>query len=197
MATLLETIDIFGELFEFFLPFMLVFTVAYAILMKTKVVSDSANVNGVISFVLGFIFAISGGGPFLLRLVPFLSIMFIVIFLTLMLFLFFKVDVSKVLETRGVVTTLIIVVIFFVLFVIAEMYGAQIAGAPSVATGENVTIDAAMQAAPVGRETCDFTQALGPQALSCLMGHPKVLGTVIVLGLLAVGTFFVIYIPKK
>ena len=197
MATLLQTIDIFGELFEFFLPFMLVFVITYAILVKTKVVSDSANVNGVIAFVLGFIFALSGGGPFLLRLMPFLSMFFIIIFMTLMLFMFFKVDVTKVLQDRGVITVVLLIVVFFVFFVIAQIYGAQLAGAKT-ATGDNVTVSEGDGSyIPASMETCDFTQTLGPDALACLIGHPKVLGTAIVLGLLAIGTFFVIYVPKN
>ena len=195
MATLIETIGIFEELFDFFLPFLLIFTVTYALLMKTKFLSESANINGAIAFALAFIFALSGGGPFLMRLMPFLSMFFIVLFMIIMIFMFFKADVTKVLQEPGVVLLLIGIVVIFVFYVIGEMYGAQIAVGGIGTAGANATVNQTTMVASA--ESCDFTQTLGPNALPCLIGHPKILGTSIVLGLLAVGTFLVIHVPGK
>ena len=46
-------------------------------------------------------------------------------------------------------------------------------------------------------ETCDFENLTGSRAMACIMGNPKVLGTMVLLGILALATFMLLYIPSK
>jgi hypothetical protein len=51
---------------DFFLPFILVFTVVFAILQKTKILGEKKNFNVVVSLVLGLVFVVphlTGGYP--------------------------------------------------------------------------------------------------------------------------------------
>ncbi len=50
--------------FGFFLPFLLMFSISYGLLLKSKVLGDSPKVIGVVSLLLGF-FVIGFGGPML------------------------------------------------------------------------------------------------------------------------------------
>ena len=43
---------------DFFLPFILVFTVVFAVLQKTKILGDKKNFNVVISLVMGLVFVV-------------------------------------------------------------------------------------------------------------------------------------------
>lgn len=50
--------------FGFFLPFLLMFSISYGLLLKAKVLGDNPKVIGVVSLLLGF-FVIGFGGPLL------------------------------------------------------------------------------------------------------------------------------------
>ena len=50
--------------FGFLLPFILVFTIVYALLLKSKALGDDKKIAGVIGLVLGF-FVVGFGGPVL------------------------------------------------------------------------------------------------------------------------------------
>ena len=101
MATLLETIGVFGDIFEFFLPLILVFALVTGVLQKTKVLSDKLNINSMVGFAVGFIVALSGAGKFLMALTPYLASFFVVIFLVMLIFLFFGADPKWLFNSKG------------------------------------------------------------------------------------------------
>jgi asparagine N-glycosylation enzyme membrane subunit Stt3 len=210
MATLLQSLGFFTDVFDFFLPFLLVFATLYAILMKTKVLSESANVNGVIAFAIALIVALSGAGKFIVTLTPYLAVLFVIVFLLFLSFLLFGVKPEWLFNTKGPATVIILVGVIFVLYVVGTLYGgsmstiggtetttaAGVTAEETTAGGTTTTTVTAAENLP-GPETCDFAHMTSGRAMTCLIGHPKVLGTIILLGLLAIATFFVVYVPKN
>ena len=190
MATLLEQIGVFGDIFDFFLPFLLVFAITYGILTKTKALSASININAIISFTIALIVVLSGAGKFLMNLTPMLSVLFIIVFLMLMVFLFFGAKLEDVLKSKFVVGLIIIISLIFVFYVAGSLFGGSLYGSVTSTTGESTTVATAQR-------TCDFTKSLGGAGVACIFGHPKVLGALVLLGLLAVATFFILYVPKS
>ena len=70
MATLLDNLGIFRDILDLFLPFLLVFAVLYALFQKSKMLSESQNVNSVISFAIAMIVVLSGAGKFISKITP-------------------------------------------------------------------------------------------------------------------------------
>jgi hypothetical protein len=200
MATLLESVGVFADVFDFFLPFLLVFAILYALLMKTKFLSENANVNAVISFAIAMIVALSGAGKFIMTLTPYMAGIFVIVFLIFLVFLFFGAKPEAIFSSNVIPAIIILIGIIFVFYVVSQLYGpsmSTITPSNEVAvneTGSNVTVSAAGQMP--GPETCDFAHMAGNQAMACIIGHPKVLGVIVLLGLLAIATFFVVYVPK-
>lgn len=205
MTTLLESLGFFTDIFDFFLPFLLVFAIVYALLMKTKYLSESANINAVIAFAIGLIVALSGAGRFIVELTPFLAVLFVIVFLMFLTFLFFGAKPEWIFKTKGPAMIIVLLSILFVFYVLGSLYGGSFSelgnkGSSGVvveegANGDTVTVSEDRTLPSV--ETCDFAQLTTGEAMACLMGNPKVLGTIILLSLLAIATFFVVYVPKN
>ena len=196
MATLIASIGLFGDIFDFFLPFILVFAIVYGILMKTKMLSERADVNSIVALTMGLMVVISGAGKFITTLTPLFAGFFIVIFMIFLIFLFFGVekDIKSILMGNRMIAALIIIVcIIFVFYAIGSLYGSGLYSATGVSEGVNASVNQSV----IGPETCDFTKIAGNVAVACLLGNPKVLGTLVLLGLMAIGTFFIMYVPKK
>lgn len=77
--------------YGFVLPWILVFAITYAILLKTKVLGDNAAISGVVAFVIAFmvplvrIFGMSMGGIFV-TVFGFGALVIIMLVLGLMIF---------------------------------------------------------------------------------------------------------------
>ena len=194
MTTLLESVGFFSDIFDFFLPFLLVFAVLYAILLKSKFLTESPSINAVISFAIALIVALSGAGKFLMALAPFMATLFMILFFMILMFLFFGVKLESVFQSKGVVVIVIFICLIFVFYVLGSMWGGKLyaAGQSTQTLDENETITAT----PTVTNTCDFRAIGQGQAVACIISHPKVLGAIVLLGLLAVATFFVVYVPK-
>lgn len=199
MATLIQSVGLFSDLFDFFLPFILVFAITFGILMKTKFLSERADVNSMVALALGLIVVLSGAGKFITTITPFFAALFIVIFLLFLIFLFFGIDkdIRNVLVNSKMIVALIVLIsMIFIFYAIGTLYGNSLyAGAATGETsaGTNATIN---QSAVIGPSVCDYSRIAGAQAVTCLLGDPRVLGTIVLLGLMAIATFFIIYIPK-
>ena len=70
MPTVFETIGVFGDIFEFFLPFLLVFSVLFALLQKSEFLSKEMNINAVISFTVALLVSLSGVAAFITKVTP-------------------------------------------------------------------------------------------------------------------------------
>ncbi|MCD6547416.1 MAG: hypothetical protein J7K22_02575 [Nanoarchaeota archaeon] len=190
MATLLQTLGFFSDIFDFFLPFLLVFAVIYALLLKTKFLTEDPNLNAAISFAIALIVALSGAGKFLMNLAPFMATLFMVVFFMLLIFLFFNVKLEEVLKIKSISLILIFISIIFVFYVLGQMIGQQVYEAGVGNATSNATHI-------IPTKACDFETVSGSRAIVCIISHPKFLGAITLLGLLAVATFFVVYVPKS
>ncbi|MDD5182268.1 MAG: hypothetical protein PHC66_03800 [Candidatus Nanoarchaeia archaeon] len=202
MATLLESIGIFSDIFAFFLPFLLVFALVYGLLAKTKILSESPSVNAVVAAVMGFMVALSGAGKFLMALTPYMASLFVILFLLFLVFLFFGAKSEWLFESKGPTITIILIAVIFVLYVIGQLYGSTLSNMASGEQTVNITEGASgevivNEVVLPGPETCDFEHLTGQRAMACIMGNPKVLGTVVLLGILALSTFLIVYVSKK
>lgn len=204
MATLLESLGFFSDITDFFLPFLLVFAVMYAIFMKTKMLSESSNINAVVAFSIALIVAFSGAGKFITRLTPFLTILFVILFLMFLSFLFFGADPKWLFNTKGPSMVIVMIGIIFVFYVMGNLYGSSFSAiddeelvTEEIVTEEGEVVTVTKEPVLPGYETCDFSRLRASQAMSCILGHPKFLSMVVLLGLLAIATFFVVYVPKN
>ncbi len=188
MTTLLESFGFFSDVFEFFIPFLLVFAVVFGILLKSKFLSDDSNVNAAIAFAVAIIVALGGGGEFLVGLTPFFAVFFVIIFFILMIFMFFGLDPKDIMQSKAIIFLVVAICAIFVFFVMGEMFGDQLA-VVSVedSVGNNIT-----NGAPVDYRD----ETIGSQAVARILSHPKVLGMIVLLGLLAIATYFIVNKPN-
>jgi hypothetical protein len=195
MSTLIQSIGFFKDIFNFFLPFLLVFAVLYAILQKTKFLTDDANINALISLAIALIVSISGAADFLMALTPFMATFFIIIFFVLMLFLFFGVNMGDVMKSKAVIVLVVVIAAIFVFYVLGNFMSAHPSASVAATTvnGTNVSVTSSGGAfGTVSEKTCDFTKISGPQAIPCILGNPTFLSIISLLGLLAIVTYFII-----
>lgn len=104
---------------NYVVPFMLVFAISFGILMKSKIISDRGDINGLVAFAIGFLFAILGGGDIVNKMIPVMITFLMVVFIAIMLFLFLgakESDFIKFIKNPGVALILIgfVVLITFV-----------------------------------------------------------------------------------
>ncbi len=83
-------VDIFKQLgiTDYVIPFLLVFTAMYGILTKLKIVSDRADINGLLSFAVAFVVVMAGAGFWINAIIPLLIMVFLLFFIGYLLFLF-------------------------------------------------------------------------------------------------------------
>ena len=202
MATLLQSIGVFSDIFDFVLPFLLVFALVYGLLAKTKFLSENSSVNAVLAAVIAFMVALSGAGKFLMALTPYMASLFVILFLMFLIFLFFGAKSEWLFNSKGPMITIIIIAVIFVLYVVGQLYGSTLSTLGSdqqtvnSTVGPNGEVIVNEQLIP-SAATCDFEHLTGQRAMACIMGNPKVLGVVVMLGILALSTFLIVYVTKK
>jgi len=88
---------------EFIIPFLLIFTIIFAILEKTKVLGDAkTQVNAIVSFVVGLIFvSVAYPKDVVSNMILFLTVAIVVAFVAMMLWGFVSGGESKLLTGDG------------------------------------------------------------------------------------------------
>jgi asparagine N-glycosylation enzyme membrane subunit Stt3 len=201
MTTLLQSLGFFSDLFNFFLPFLLVFAVLYAVLVKSRFLTDDANINALISFAVALIVVLSGAGKFIMALTPFMGTLFVIIFLMLMIFMFFGLKLEDVLQSKLVISLIVVVSLIFIFYVLGQIAGPAAyqmrTGTESIGSGNNttVTVSASPSLLSASEKNCDFSSISTNMAVVCIISNPKFLGAITILGLLAIATFFIAYNP--
>jgi len=182
-ATFLQAIGLLDYLgFQYFLIPLFVFTLLFAILQKYKIVTDKMDANAIIAFVLAMLTAMFPDlSTFLYRLLPLFVIFSIVGFSVMFFFMFFG------LKQEEVITFIkkpgIVIIIFAISTIIfANVFSAQFGSA--FVPGE---FEPTNESAYTGT---------GSQVFARILAHPKVLGTVILLILLALSTYLVAHSTK-
>ncbi len=172
MATFLDLtlIDFFDRIFVV----LLIWTIIFAILQKTKAVSDGLGINAIIAVAIAFLALISDTIIQLISfMVPWFALLIIFLVLLILLFQIFGVtDVSAAVNDKTVQWTLIGVGIVIVIAAFGTVFGQQLAAAAGSSSTDSGTATAAG-----GTGTTNFQQNI----YSTLF-NPKVLGMLVLFG---------------
>jgi len=114
-AEVITVLDQLG-LSNYVIPFLLIWTAMYAVTMKLKLPSDRADLNGILSFAMAYMFVAFGGGKMLNQLLPFFMIMFLLLFIALLLYLFIGVKQENVVKAMTNPVAVLFVVGMLILF---------------------------------------------------------------------------------
>ena len=114
-AQVITILDQLG-LSNYIMPFLLIWTAMYAVTMKLKLPSDRADLNGILSFAMAYMFVAFGGGKMINALLPFFMIMFLLLFIGLLLYLFIGAKQENVVKALTSPVMVLVVVGFLVLF---------------------------------------------------------------------------------
>lgn len=165
-------------LYDFFLPFLLVFTLVFALLEKLKLASDRSDVNAVIALVLGLIVALTPkAGLYIVSLVPYFVVFLIILFGVMLLFLLTGVsagDIGKAMHNAGAWVFFIAMSLIIVMVVTSNIFGAGLYPNLTVQTSQgpkNLT-----QA-----QYCASSPMTGENAFPCIFGNPRFMGAIAVL----------------
>ncbi|MDD5182267.1 MAG: hypothetical protein PHC66_03795 [Candidatus Nanoarchaeia archaeon] len=213
----------FAELFNFLLSFLLVFALFYGVLSKTKFLTGSATINSVIAFVIGLLFAFSGAFKYMVQIIPYFALLIILlaaIFLILFL-LGFKMETFMQKEnektTKILIWTITIISIAFVFFAGWKIYYDDVHEMYELYSLQNTTlIESELSANLTGNPFHDIPLRyeyhctlqgrylapilfFGQGGILCLVMHPRVIGVMITIPLLALIVFIVSRwnLPKK
>jgi hypothetical protein len=207
----------FAELFTFILSFLLVFAIVYGTLSKTKFLTGDSAVNSVIAFVIGALFAFSGAFTYMIAVIPYFAVL-IVLFLAFFLILFllgFKMETFMKKEneqtTKVVIWTVVIISLAFLFFMGWKMYYDDVHEMYELYSLQNATITNENLIAQLNGNPFHDTPLryeyfctiqgrylsplmfFGQGGVLCLVMHPRVIGVMILLPLLAL----VIYIVSR
>lgn len=178
MATFLD-LSLFG-FFDRIFVVLLIWTITFAILQKTKAVGDALGLNAIIAVAIAFLALISDTIVQLISfMVPWFALLIIFLVLLILLFQIFGVtDVSAAVKDKALQWTLIGVSLVIVFAAFGNVFGQQLAEAATSSSPEAGTVTTG------GTGTTNFQQ----NVYSTLF-HPKVLGMLV---LFAVAIFAVV-----
>ncbi len=214
-------VDIFKQLgiTDYVIPFLLVFAVMYGLLMKLKIVSDRADINGILAFTIAFLFIMAGAGYWLNSVLPVLMILFILFFIGYLLFLFLGAPQESVANALKSTMFIIMVVGLLVLFTIIGLQDWLISMDRIPARMINESGDLIVENRFQGEYIGNVTEAEGKpsmivvdgqeyqlikgiyykggyQGVAYALGTPEVVGAIMVFIILLVSTI-AITAPKK
>ncbi len=193
MAT--PTMDV--GILKYFLPiitFLFVFTFAYAILEKTKILgSEQKGLSAVIAFVLAIIFVLTPGAMRIINfMIPWLLVLFFFVIFIVVIFMFLGVsteDISRVMGSSAVVSTIITIAVILFLIAFANVYGEAIKEVKGGKTtnGNVTTIDG---------EEISASGEIGVSVLDIIF-NPKVLAAALILLIASQAMRLLSISPKK
>lgn len=181
MATLLD----FGlsSAFSTIFSWLLVFVLMFAILEKSKAVSDKSGINGLIAFAVAILFLFVPGVSKILTLSsPWFVLLIFIIFMVVLASMFMgatEADITKAFKVEGIAYWIITIVILIVVGAVGNVYHDKITGLTS-ATGGEITTAASN----------DWLTSVGLVIL-----NPKVLGMalIFIIAALAIGRLAAYY----
>ena len=172
----------------FFLSFLIVFSILYALFQKTKLLSDRVDINAVIAFSLGLVVAMFPGfSGFILQYTPFAATVLIILVLAFIVFGYFGVKPEEVKNYKSVLGIIIAIFAIGAIVIFSGFYYSAIGVSPNSTNGT--------QAATIN--CSDYTNLTGGQAVGCMLGDPIFLGVLITLILMMVVVYVMVVPPKK
>lgn len=175
------------------LPFLLIFSILYAILMKTKILGERADINAVIAFTIALLSAILGVGSLINMVLPNLMLFLIIGIITLMIFLGIGLttgDIQKWLK-HPVAWLMILLLVIALAMAGMQDYLTLQASIPQElvnqtgnVTGRTVILNGSMYELIGGRYWKE-----GASGMNYLLGSPEFIGTIAFLVVLAVASY--------
>ncbi|MFZ1970778.1 MAG: hypothetical protein WAU65_01190 [Candidatus Nanoarchaeia archaeon] len=121
-----------------FLPFLLVFFIVFAILQKTKVLGDKAQLDAFVSFIIGLIIVTAFNYSAVINnLVLFLSISLVIVFVILVIWGFLSGEEGfKLSEHKGFRTVLLVIFAVAILLGVLWAFGISAGSVTSLLFGQ-------------------------------------------------------------
>ena len=174
----------------FFLSFILVFSILYALFQKTKLLSERVDLNAVIAFALALIVAMFPGfSGFLIQYAPFAATVLVVIVLAFIIFGYFGVKPEEIKNYKSVIGAIIAIFVIGAIIIYSNFYYQSIGMTPS-ASNATKTTSATINCS-------NYSKLTGGQAIGCMLGDPLFLGILITLILMMVVVYVLVVPPKK
>ncbi len=180
MATILDI-----NILQYFIPvfiFLLVFTVFFAILQKTKILGGNAGMDALVAFSVAMLFMfVSEARQMITVITPWLVILLVILMSLLMVFMFLGVKaetISDAMSESGTVWTILIILVIALIIAFTQVFGSKIAaltqGEYPYETGDETTTGTTTQPTPTGGQ--HFLVTVGRIVFS-----PKILGMFLLL----------------
>jgi hypothetical protein len=196
MASLFDALQLLENIgiTQIIIPFLLITTIIYAFLVKTKIFGESPTINLVISASIGIIFiSFRQTVEFLLGIVPMFLGLFIVILLMYMLFTFMGVTPETIGEAFTSNSVLVFIIIIMLVFVTLMLQNVVPGLSPY---GDVVGEEAVVTSLDTGETTSVATQRTIAGEATRTFFAPAVLGVVALL-MVAAGTMYFITFQRE
>lgn len=183
----IQATDVFSAtgIFEVILPFLLVFGIMYAILSKTKITGEKADLNAVISLVIAFIAILNPGfRTYVMAFIPYLIVLLVILFVGMLLFLLYggtEQAFMNVVKKPTFYISIFVIVLILVFMVASEVF-----------TEELQPPDVYTESGELNRTVLDDPS----RRASIIFGNPRVVGAIALLVLMALSVFAVTYQRK-
>ena len=166
------------QAFDFIFPVILVFSLVFALLQKTKAIGDSVGINAMIAVAASFMILLSQSVIDIINfMIPWFTIAIIFFVLVIVLFQTFGLkdaDIASAVKDKAVYWTLIGVVLIIAFAGIATVLGPQVS--PDAQLDEDGNV---IEPADGGFQ----------QDVTKILFHPKVLGLIILFGIMVFAVF--------
>jgi hypothetical protein len=178
-ATFPSVIEIMSKIgFEYFLVPLFIFAVLFAILEKSKAISEKTDINAIIAIVVAFVIAMTPGlSQFLFSLIPYFIILLVIIFFIALFFMFLGVESETIVAAaKHPVGYVFLMVISFLLIIQAwsMLFGEQFYNLTKKPP-ENLT---------------------SSEQVVVILTSPTVTAMIVFFVLLAIATLAIVYKPK-
>jgi len=182
--TFLEAIGAMGSLgLQFFLAPLLIFTIVFAALSKTKAISDKMDANAVIAFILAFLVGLfPDASRFIALFIPMMVMLLLIVFGAVIVYLFMGASpdsLAKFFKAPGVLVFFVVMFLIVFGYTISEVFPNSYLAYQ----GGNTTVDSPDMFA-------------GPAGVTATLFHPKVLGTIVFLVLISIAAYVIVFQPK-
>ena len=178
----------------FFLSFILVFSILYALFQKTKLLSERVDLNAVIAFALALIVAMFPGfSGFLIQYAPFAATVLIVIVLAFIIFGYFGIKPEEIKNYKSIIGVIIAIFVIGAIIIYSNFYYQSIGLTPNAKNVTNISKINQKQALMCS----NYSKLTGAQAMGCMLGDPLFLGILITLVLMLVVVYVLVVPPKK
>ena len=194
-----STLVLGGGIGSFFLSFLLVFSVLYALLQKTKILSDRIDINAVISLAIAFSVAIFPSfSGFVIQYAPYVGVVLVFIALAFVIFGFFGAKPEEVLKLKSVVGIIIGILVIGAFVFLGNMWSQTFVENATVKGNASNPTQTSAQANKQYMKMCsDYSKLNGAQAVACMLGDPVFLGVLITLILMFVAVYVLVVPPSK